>query len=137
MLPMKTLTAIVILAIVVVLGWLLLRHHAQAPVQQASNASVPSAVAHYACDKGKFIDAAFFDGTTTPAVQPGQPPQPTGTAAVSIDGGATTTLRQTVSADGARYASADESFVFWSKGNQALIMRDNSMDLAYTNCTKS
>lgn len=131
---MKTFVSVIILIIVIVLGWLLLRHPGQAPVQQASNAPVPSAVAHYSCDKGKFIDAAFFNGTSTPVVQPGQPPQPTGTADVSLDGGATTTLRQTISADGARYASADESFVFWSKGNQALIMRNNSMDLTYTNC---
>jgi membrane-bound inhibitor of C-type lysozyme len=54
------------------------------------------------------------------------------------------TLMQTISADGARYSNGNpqissgqpgaESLVFWSKGNGALIMRDNEMDPTYTNC---
>lgn len=121
--------------LLVVAGWLLLRHQSAAPTGQTSTASVPIADVHYACDKGKSIDAAFYDGSSTPPAQPNQPSVPGGTVDVSVDGGATTTLHQTLSADGARYANADESFVFWNKGNQALIMHDNSMDLAYTNCT--
>lgn len=41
-------------------------------------------------------------------------------------------LPQTISADGARYANADESFIFWNKGNGAFI---NEGEFAtYQNC---
>lgn len=43
-------------------------------------------------------------------------------------------LPQTISGSGARYANADESLVFWNKGNEALIMRNNQMDLSFKNC---
>jgi membrane-bound inhibitor of C-type lysozyme len=43
-------------------------------------------------------------------------------------------LVQTISASGARYANVDESVVFWNKGDEALIMRDNQMDLNFKNC---
>jgi membrane-bound inhibitor of C-type lysozyme len=95
------------------------------------------ASATYSCDKGKTITATFFSGPEAPAAQPGEPPQPTGSADVSLDGGAVMTLAQTISASGVRYANSDESFVFWNKGNEALIMRNNSMDLDYTNCTQA
>lgn len=90
----------------------------------------------YSCDRGKNINAAYYKGPEAPASKPGEPPQPTGSVDVSIDGGAKVTLAQTISADGARYANADESLVFWNKGNQALIMRNNQMDLNYKNCTE-
>lgn len=133
---MKTSIFAVVALVVIVLGvWLIDHNRAAAPVSNSLTLqSTPTAVARYSCDKGKFITAAFFTGSTTAPAQPGQPPVPTGTADVSLDGGATTTLHQTLSADGARYATADESFVFWNKGNEALIMRNNSMDLTYTNC---
>ena len=41
-------------------------------------------------------------------------------------------LPQTISADGGRYANADESFIFWNKGNGAFI---NEGEFAtYQNC---
>ena len=116
--------------------------HAHTPMQamksqqMASSTHVmPIASALYTCDNGKTVSAAFFDGGPAVPVAPGQPPVPTGSAEVSLDGAASTTLHQTLSADGARYANSEESFVFWNKGNEALIMRDNSMDLDYKNCT--
>ncbi|HET8581181.1 MAG TPA: MliC family protein [Candidatus Paceibacterota bacterium] len=89
----------------------------------------------YACDARRTIVATFIEGAAAPSVQPGQPPVPTGSVMVSIGGEPTTTLARTLSADGARYANGDESLVFWSKGDTALVMRDNSMDTDYTNCT--
>jgi membrane-bound inhibitor of C-type lysozyme len=53
---------------------------------------------------------------------------------VSLNSAATTTLFQTISADGIRYANEDESLVFWSKGEEALVMRNNAMDPVYTDC---
>lgn len=43
------------------------------------------------------------------------------------------TLSQTVSASGARYANANESFVFWNKGNTAFIQENNI--LTFTDCS--
>jgi membrane-bound inhibitor of C-type lysozyme len=42
------------------------------------------------------------------------------------------TLKQTVSASGARYANKDESFVFWNKGNNAFIEERGKK--TYDNC---
>jgi len=134
MIKQNDILAVAGLFVIVLLVWLFGHHQAPVSNEQTVVTPTPMAVAHYACDKGKFIDAAFYEGSTTTPVQPGQPPVPTGTADVALDGAATTTLHQTLSADGARYANADESFVFWNKGNEALIMRNNSMDLTYTNC---
>lgn len=88
----------------------------------------------YTCDQGKTIAAAYYEGPAAPQPAPGEPATPTGSVDVSIGGAATTTLAQTISADGTRYANADESLVFWSKGNSALVMRNNTMDLDYSNC---
>src|SRR5690606_22118952 len=79
----------------------------------------------YSCDEGRTLSVAYY-GSASAA---------TGTVDVALDGGATTTLIQTVSASGIRYANTDESFVFWSKGKEALVMRNNVMDLEYANCT--
>jgi len=44
------------------------------------------------------------------------------------------TLKQTISADGARYVSADESFVFWNKGNGAIVQENGQDSGTYANC---
>lgn len=88
----------------------------------------------YQCDKGRSIVATYHEGLEPPAVEPGEVPVPTGSVDVVLDGDDAFTLNQTISASGIRYANGDESLVFWSKGDSALIMRDNSMDLTYTNC---
>lgn len=92
------------------------------------------ATATYSCDKGRTITAAFYDGPTPKEPAAGEPPVPTGLVKISFDGGPSITLPQAISADGSRYAKADESLVFWNKGNTVLIMRGGSMDLDYTNC---
>jgi membrane-bound inhibitor of C-type lysozyme len=87
----------------------------------------------YACDAGKSISAEYYAAA---AVEPvlGEEPLPTGWVQVSLDGAPSVRLNQAVSADGARYTNADESLTFWSKGDEALILKNNSMDLAYKNC---
>jgi membrane-bound inhibitor of C-type lysozyme len=45
------------------------------------------------------------------------------------------TLAQTVSADGTRYANSDESFVFWSKGNGALVL-ENNKQTSFIGCVR-
>ena len=79
----------------------------------------------YICNAGKTINASFYDNPTTTTVKPGERPVPTGSADIKLDDGREMTLEQTLSADGARYANPDESFVFWSKGNGALVLENN------------
>jgi membrane-bound inhibitor of C-type lysozyme len=92
----------------------------------------PIATAVYQCDGGKSITAAFFEGEPVP-VKEGEMPVPTGSVELTLDG-VKTTLPQTISADGARYANTDESLVFWNKGTGAFIMHKDKVDAAYTNC---
>ncbi|MCX6736566.1 MAG: MliC family protein, partial [Candidatus Parcubacteria bacterium] len=40
---------------------------------------------------------------------------------LQLNDGRTMTLPQAISASGARYANADESFVFWNKGDTAFV----------------
>jgi membrane-bound inhibitor of C-type lysozyme len=75
---------------------------------------------NYVCDSGKKITASFFQGVSTTTPVTGQAPTPTGSVALVLDDGRTMSLPQTISADGARYANAGESTIFWSKGKGLL-----------------
>ncbi len=96
-------------------------------------AYTPITTATYVCDAEKTIHATYYKGPDAPTPQAGEPPTPTGKVEVLLDG-TLQTLFQTISASGVRYANTDESLVFWSKGDEALVMRNNEMDLTYTNC---
>jgi membrane-bound inhibitor of C-type lysozyme len=76
-----------------------------------------TSTASYACNDSKTIKATFYTGSTT----------------IALSDGRTMTLGQTVSADGGRYANPDESFVFWSKGNGALVLENNAQK-SYMGC---
>lgn len=52
-----------------------------------------------------------------------------------LSDGRSMTLPQVISADGARYANADQSFVFWNVGNGATIYENN--EATFSNCTAS
>jgi membrane-bound inhibitor of C-type lysozyme len=87
----------------------------------------------YSCDAGKTIVAAFYQGENKP-VAAGQMPIPTGSVILKLSDGRSMTLPQTISADGARYANTNESFVFWSKGNGAFITEKTLDNMTYKNC---
>jgi hypothetical protein len=131
---MKTITAAIVVVLAIVLGaWVYSRPAPAAPEPEAPSA--PEVVtATFTCDGGKTIVATYHEGPVAVAPEPDQPPTPTSWLEVSIGGAATTTLGQTISADGARFANDDESLVVWNKGNLVLVMRNNQMDLDYTNC---
>ena len=91
--------------------------------------------ASYVCDRGHELDVTYLNrrdsATTTPS--PDAPPVPTGAISVMFDGTAPVTLNQTLSADGARYASQDESLVVWNKGQGVMIL-DHDKETTFTGC---
>jgi len=99
-----------------------------------SPSSSPSPIAQvtYICNGDKTIDAAFYKGEPK-TVEPGEPPIPSGSVKIVLSDGRNFDLPQTISADGSRYANSDESFVFWSKGNGALVL-ENNIEKNYTGC---
>jgi hypothetical protein len=102
-------------------------------------ASVPQGThAVFTCDNGGSIDATFIEGETMPAPQPDMPPTPGGSVQLVLSDSREMTLAQTLSADGARYASADESIVFWNVGNGATFTYAEEDGATTTvNCTVS
>ncbi|MGH7141756.1 MAG: MliC family protein [Minisyncoccia bacterium] len=81
----------------------------------------------FACDAGKSIEATFNN------VQNG-----TSSVSLVLSDGRATTVPQTISGSGARYANAGETFVFWNKGNAAFIEEGDtnvpSPTETYQNC---
>jgi len=79
----------------------------------------------FQCNDGKTIDASFYKGPEAPRPNPGEPPTSTGSVFLTLSDGRSMDLAQTISADGARYVNSNESFVFWNKGNGALVLENN------------
>jgi hypothetical protein len=102
--------------------------------ESKNSQSLPTPIAQvtYICNGGKTIDANFYMGEFNQA-RPGEPPVPSGRVKLVLSDGRTFDLAQTISADGARYANSDESFVFWSKGNGAIIL-ENDIETSYKGC---
>lgn len=89
---------------------------------------------NYICDGNKTIQAAFYEGKYIPAKE-GQPPIPTGSVKIILSDGRNFNLPQTISASGIRYANSDESFIFWSKGDNAFIIENGKE--TYSGCVAS
>lgn len=122
---MSTRTAAIVLSIsAIVIALVVLRLPAS---------PTPTASATYYCNGGKTITALYYRGTPAPAPAPGEPPTPTGSVALTLSDGRDMTLAQTISASGIRYANADESFVFWNKGDGALVL-ENNQEKSYIGC---
>jgi hypothetical protein len=117
---------IVGILLAVAVGWFLLR---------SVSAQEPLAAVLYYCDHGANISAVYYSGETKPPVSPDMPPTPGGKVAIKLSDGRSLSLLQTLSADGIRYASADESFVFWSKGDGALVL-ENGQEKTFIGCIK-
>jgi len=136
---MKKNILIIFAVVIVALGaWYIIAN----PVAQqpAQNAKQPIDTAHYICDSGKTINAEFYKGRDViqPTI-PNKPPISNGSVKISLSDGRKLDLYQTISADGGRYSDGDpmtegsESFVFWSKGNGALILENNEQK-SYIGC---
>ncbi|HTR19113.1 MAG TPA: MliC family protein [Candidatus Paceibacterota bacterium] len=133
-------TILIIVAFVVLVGaiiYALTGTNSTEPAQNNTSGSsgTQNIEAIFTCDGGKSISATFMQGTSEPPTTPGGPPTPGGSVHLVLSDGRDMTLPQTISADGARYANANESFVFWNKGNGAFIQEGNSN--TYNNCVTS
>lgn len=128
---------IVVLIIILGGGWYWLYGRTAAPSgpTTATTTQTPIASVSYSCDSGKTIDATYYQGQSTPSASPDQPPTPGGSVALTLSDGRTMTLPQTISADGIRYANADESLIFWSRGSGAFVMEGNTQTFA--NCEQA
>ncbi len=102
------------------------------PPMQFPN-STSSQTVQYACTADKRIVATYHEGETTPPAGPDLPPTPGGSVDLALSDGRHLSLAQTISADGARYATTDEAFVFWSKGAGALVL-ENNVEKSYIGC---
>ncbi len=92
------------------------------------------ATVHYACAGGKTIYASYYEASSTPPKNPGEPPTPGGSVALVLSDERTVTLPQTISASGIRYANPSESFIFWSKGEGAFVDENNQE--TYSDCVE-
>jgi hypothetical protein len=87
------------------------------------------------CNAGKTIEASFFEENLVAGEAPGATLIPQKTAKIILDDGRTLELKQAVSADGGRYVSEGDVFVFWTKGNGALIL-ENGAEKTYRGCVR-
>ena len=90
--------------------------------QESLNGLPPSVSAVFSCPGGEDIDATFVNGDN-PHVD------------LTFSDGTSMSLPQAISADGARYANADQSYVFWNVGNMAMVQQNGTTTLS--NCVAS
>ena len=95
-------------------------------------AQAPVADVRYRCDAGKSLAATYFDGPTRTA--PDGRPIPGGRVDLVLGDGRRLSLPQTMSGSGIRYATPDDSLVFWSKGETAFVQEGKSSADTYANC---
>lgn len=90
----------------------------------------------YACDAGKTITATYYQGAATTApTSSTTPPAPSGSVALVLSDSRSLSLMQTISGSGIRYANADESLIFWSKGNTSFITEKGAgQPQTFANC---
>lgn len=91
--------------------------------------------AMYICDGGKSINAVFYDKKSSIYINSVGAPMPEGKAQIALNDGRSFSLPQTVSPEGVRYALGDESFVFWTNGNKAVIS-EKDMPNNYVGCIR-
>ncbi|HUX51233.1 MAG TPA: MliC family protein [Spirochaetia bacterium] len=98
---MKNITISLVVAVSLVAFLSLPAHSQESAIAQVT----------YACGATGTIDATFLQSHEL---------------RLTFSDGSILTLRQTRAADGARYPNADESFVFWAKGNGAFIEKSGT-----------
>ncbi|MES2006686.1 MAG: MliC family protein [Patescibacteria group bacterium] len=111
---MKQIIATLVLLLLIAGGYVAWRMYGQGPSE------VPVNIATFSCEQGKTIGAVFYSAKVE----------------LTLSDGRKLSLPQAISASGARYANADQSFVFWNKGNTAFIGEGKvePQQETYTNC---
>lgn len=135
-----SLFVLIVLVVVIILGL----HKGASTTPTASSTTPVSGTiigsTNYECNGGATITANFYSGQDIPASN-GNPPVPGGSVEVKLSDGRDLTLHQTISADGIRYSDGNpsvqggETFVFWSKGNGALVL-ENNVQKSYIGCIR-
>ena len=72
----------------------------------------------FACADDKSIDATFYADKVD----------------LTLSDGRSLSLPQTIAASGIRYADADETFVFWSKGDTAFVTEGSDEEETFSDC---
>ena len=85
----------------------------------ATDGAQPIATAKYVCDDDKWVEASYFPDKVD----------------LVLSDGRTLSVPQAMSGSGARYANADESFVFWNTGDDAFITEGDPDKPTFANCT--
>jgi membrane-bound inhibitor of C-type lysozyme len=78
----------------------------------------PISTVTFTCKDGKSIEASFYSEKVD----------------LKLSDGRSMSLPQTMSGSGIRYANADESLVFWSKGNTAFITEGKDATPTFEDC---
>lgn len=118
---MKISTAIGVLALLALItfgGWYFVSQNANTGEPSSTATSTPTATAAFACMDGKSVGAEFYEGRVD----------------LRLSDGRTTSLPQTQTASGVRFANTNESFVFWGKGNTAFVTEGPEQDQTFTGC---
>lgn len=84
----------------------------------SAQAEDPIATAKFDCADDKSIEATFYADKVD----------------LKLSDGRSMTLPQVMSGSGARYANADESFVFWNKGDTAFVTEGSDETLTFKDC---
>ena len=90
------------------------------PWEEYCTATTPKTVT-FSCDSAKTIIATFYPGDDK-------------FVDLKLSDGRNMSVPHAISASGARYAKADESFVFWNKGDTAFVTEGFSSEQTYSNC---
>jgi membrane-bound inhibitor of C-type lysozyme len=83
-----------------------------------ARAEDPTSSVVFACKDDKSIDATFYADRVD----------------LTLSDGRSLSLPQTMSGSGIRYANADESFVFWSKGDTAFVTEGADETETFADC---
>ncbi|TSC68430.1 MAG: Protein of unknown function DUF2091, periplasmic [Parcubacteria group bacterium Gr01-1014_56] len=118
---MKTTTAVGVLclfAFVLLAGWWVYGNKITTTPAPADDTVGSIGRAAFACNLGKSVGTVFYNGSV----------------ALTLSDGRTQTLPQVEAASGIRYANADQSLIFWGKGNTAFITEGAEQTQTYTGC---
>lgn len=124
----------VVLCVLVVGFILFVEKNSDSRVQSGVPGRTLIATSSYTCDEGKNMTVSYYESSNKQGntSKEGEMPLPTGSVKVELSDGRKLDLHQTVSGSGIRYADADETFVFWSKGSTAFLTEGKTQ--TYTNC---